>query len=428
MPAKTDPRALKAISEAAVRFIEQFRKEDKPPTRMAFPNAEWRFLDTGRRVLFFRRPETVAAREGLRKRFRRAEWTAAWSEQRIAEVEAMVIAEALDNASEANLATAMERAAATLDSEPPKWIVVIPIARLLVGDFVLTFRGIDVKAVSAERYAEISHRLHDIISTTPHTDDEKVQITKEADEIIGLLRNGAAAFVTVAGDPPLAKSRALQLLQPIIDLVQLSAAVNHPYGSVSIGVGGDIATRQPPLLMMNADGSHIRNEDLGNFTPPYEMEPQHIEQMKTWGFGALIDALGAADRNRTDFELLLLNAMHWIAEAERQVSLENKVTSYVTAIDMFFAAKDAPLTRDISEGTAFVLGKTLEQRKAIVRDMTRFYAIRSGVAHSGKPVDEAEAAGLKVLTINFLAKMSSMADKFASKDDVRTWLAEQRLS
>jgi Apea-like HEPN len=414
--------------DAVARFVDEYRKEEKPPDGMAFPNREWRFVDAGHVVLFFRRPETIAAREGLRKRFRRSEWTIAWSEQRIAEIESIVIGRAIRDTSEAAVEKAMESAAAILDAEPPKWTVVVPLTHVRISDFVLNFPDIEIKSVSPELFTEITNRLHYIIGTTPHTEEEKMHITERADEIFALLRNRAAAFVNVSGDPPLAKARALQMVQPSIDFMQLSASVNHPYGDVTIAVGGDLMTRQPPLLMMSADGSNIRNEDLRVFMPPYEMEPQHFERMKAWGFGPLIHAIGKPDADRTNFERLLINSMHWIGEAERQTSLDNRVTSYVTAIDMFFATKQGQLNRDVTEGTAFVLGSTLDQRRTIAKQMTHYYDIRSGVSHSGDPVDEADASGLKELAINFLAKMSLMTDRFSSKADVQAWLTEQRLS
>ena len=341
MPTDRDPRVLKAISAAVVAFIDEIRNEDRLPSATVFPNREWRFLDTPGGTLYFRRPETIAAREALRKRFNRPEWAASWSDRRITEVQAMVIGGALRDASEPNLLRAMEDAAAMLDSEPPKCTVVIPLARLHMGDLVLTFPNVQIATVDGARYSEINDGLHAIIKSTPHTDGEKAEIGKEADEIIGLLRGRAAAFVKVAGDPPLANSRALRMVQPIIDLVQLFAVVNHPYGPVTISVGDERDPRkhQAPLLMISADGSNIRHENLRDFVVSYEMQPQHIEEMKTWGFGDLIDALGKSEEERTNFESLLVNAMHWVAEAERQVSPENKVTSYVTAIDMFFAAK-----------------------------------------------------------------------------------------
>ena len=120
--------------------------------------------------------------------------------------------------------------------------------------------------------------------------------------------------------------------------------------------------------------------------------------------------------------------MHWIADGSRQPLAENKTTSYITAIEMFFSVNDAPVTRDVSEGVAFVLASTLEDRKKLVAHAAKLYGTRSRVSHRGTRItDEQSAHEAHEMAVNLLARLSAMSSQFRTLADFRDWNAEQRL-
>jgi hypothetical protein len=115
--------------------------------------------------------------------------------------------------------------------------------------------------------------------------------------------------------------------------------------------------------------------------------------------------------------------------SERQEVADNKVTSYITAIDCFFAEKGEPVTRDVTEGVALVLGSTLEQRRSLVARMNQLYNLRSTVSHRGERVaDEDAATDLKTLAIDLLAALCAMSNTLLTKAALRIWLIDRRLS
>jgi hypothetical protein len=410
--------------------MEEYGKEDAPPRPISFPNAEWRLLDAANRTLIFRRPETISALNDFRKQFRTGEWRRKWSEDFIWGFERELIAAAIDDPSGEKTQAALLQIASELDAQPPEWLVILPLTHLLLGEYEMVFPKVEIKTMTESRLADVRQGFRDIIVTTSYTDDVKANLDLQANEITQLLMHRACAFVAASGDSLLAKESAIRATEPITDFLQIVATLNVPsLLEVRISIGGDLLTKQPPILIVRKDGSAIENESKRPFGHRLELRHSHIQHMRAIGFGALLDALRKSADEQTEFEQMLIRATHWIADGERQARVENKATSYITAIDMFFATKDEPVTRDITEGTAVLLGKTLEQRKTIRRRMSTFYGMRSKVSHLGSRVEDEDAIhDMRNYAVNFLAEVCQLASRFATKDDFRAWMADERIT
>src|SRR6202035_176579 len=88
------PQSLDAAVAAVKRFLDEGAKEERPPTPISFPNREWRIYDAGTRTFIYKRPETAAALDALRKKFETTAWLAKWSLKHLREIEATIIAAA----------------------------------------------------------------------------------------------------------------------------------------------------------------------------------------------------------------------------------------------------------------------------------------------------------------------------------------------
>jgi len=206
-------------------------------------------------------------------------------------------------------------------------------------------------SVSQERLTEIRLQHYDIIATTPYEEADKTAFRARAVETTELLLNSPCAFVTVHGDKAFVLEKATEYIEPFLDFFQLIAAIFEVRAKdIQISIGGDLLAKQPATLIMSADGSSIRDENRLPLDHRLQLGEQHLVKMRADGFGPLIDALGKDDDERTEFEKIMLRSMHWVADGERQRSPENRITSYITAIDMFFSSKGDPVTRDVTEG------------------------------------------------------------------------------
>jgi hypothetical protein len=416
-----------------MRFFSEMDQEDRPTGPISFPDPEWNLVYTTRLSLLFRRPETKRALLEFRKRFlERSDWNAKWSSRHLLNVEGTLLEEVFADSdrSEEHVLAATARAADALDLVPTEHIVVLSLARLNMGAMELVFPNVTFRTVNEQRLTEIRQRYYDIIATTPYAEEEKEAFRARAIEITELLLNRPCAFVTAHGDKTFVLEKATQYIEPFVDFFQLIAALfEERFKEIRISIGGDLLARHPATLIMAADGTSIRDENKFLFDHRLQLEERHLAKMRTDGFGPLIDALGKDDDDRTEFEKIMLRSMHWIADGERQRSPENRITSYITAIDMFFSSKGGPVTRDVTEGSAIVLGPTLEQRRMIVKKVEHLYDMRSKVSHGGKRVaDEDAVLEIKYLAINLLAKLSAMSGQFTTREAFRSWMVDQRLS
>jgi hypothetical protein len=238
------------------------------------------------------------------------------------------------------------------------------------------------------------------------------------------------AEVTASGDPQHAKEQAARLCAPVIDFLQLIAAIDDREGEhIRVVLGGEVTGTQAPQLViyddrtqLNWDYRFLRNRRL-------ELTQGRIKRVVDRGLSPLLAALSKTSDERSEFEDLLLTAVRWIADAETQSLPENRITSFVTSMELFFTKENAPIGRDLSESIACILADNLEARKELKKLVSTLYEKRSKISHEGQQDGLIEAAAkLKRLAINVLAAMCGMSDRFRNKEDVRTFFADLRLS
>lgn len=398
------------MRDALLAFKGEAEREDAPPNFMAFPSPEWTMFGAGDYHLVYRRPETALALKRLRAKFARKEWTNKWSEEKIATVMRTAIARAMANSEPELVLDAMIDAVSELDAPAPRQRVFVAIGGVILRQEI---------RIGSVRLFQMGDAEHE-------------QLITALERVIGAalmqpIHGSAFAEVEVEGDVQRAKQDAAAESEPVIDLLQVVAAIEQP-SRIRIVPGGS-ESPPPPQVVLSADGTeghYAQNLTAGR---RFAVDQGTFDRLREKGFGAVLDALGKPSTQRNDFEKLLLNAIHWIADAERQQQRENRITSYVTALEMFFSVKGGSIVRDVSEGTAYILGGDLPTRKAVRDLVCKLYDRRSEVSHGGQrsAVDE-EVAQLKKLVINFVARIGPFAQRFSTKEQFVTWSKDLRLS
>ena len=217
----------------------------------------------------------------------------------------------------------------------------------------------------------------------------------------------------------------MQQSEAIIDFFQMIVTMFESRSKrIRIRIGGDLVTRQPGIIILSTDGSRLNDEWPMLFDFRLEMTQSILDKMKAYGFKPLMDILGKTDLS--ELEKTIIQSMHWIADAGRQELPENKTTSYITAIEMFFSKKGQPINRDVSEGITMLLGSTLDNRKAIVKQIGKFYDQRSSISHTGARLSEktSETHEIANVAISVLAKMCQMSSRVSTIDGIRKWMVD----
>ena len=380
--------------------------------------------------LIYRRPETHGAvKKLLVKIYERREWTRKWSQKYIGDVfsEAMT---PFGSRSPDAIYAAFEDMARKLDAEPKVRSVIFAVGGVSLAQDELNIGSVRLfKMTDAER-ERIRGIFYKIIDTVRHSDDDKGRFRHQVDEFLGAYGSLTAAEIPVAGDVERAKAMALRLSEPVLDFLQLIAALDEPPAkNIRIVGGGDLLARQPPRFVIAKDQKEADWDQQLAHGFRLELTEERIRKIVELGFQSVIDAIGKDEQQRNEFEEMLINAVHWIADAEKQERLENRITSYMTAMELFFTAADVPITRDLSESVAYILGDSLERRKEIKHLVARLYRQRSKVSHEGRRGEyEADVAELKRVTVNVVALLGRMTPKFTSKSDIQRLFADLRLS
>jgi hypothetical protein len=404
---------------AFMDFRTSLTEEDQPAASDACIGSE--FVDIGDRTYVLRSSSTRQCLSRLRSNFHKPKWTSKWSSVRLENELRRVLSDAFHLRDETEIAAQFNKLIDRLDCSPPQLSVIFPIDGItLARDSEVVIGG--VKLFIFNRDTADDAIPHVPASDTGGTLTLEVQQMKALDSIV-------CAELRVEGDIALARLEADKIAEPVIDFIQMLVALNEPTATRIRITPRARNVSQLPLLVY--DDSNRRFEADRSILPParFNLDSLSISRAEGFGFGPLIACLSKAPIERTEFEKLLLQALHWIASAERQLQYESKLTSYITALDMFFSAQNSPIVRDVSEGVAFIMSSKPEGRSETRGVIIRLYNKRSKISHEGlRNIEDQDVQQIREIVIKFLARLTDMSRRFQTKAELNAWIGELRLS
>jgi hypothetical protein len=425
-PSKISPRCIDAMRDAFLSVLEELHKEDFPPTFFVPGDSEWESFAAGTATWFFRRSESKAAVAKLEDQFLRSAWSEKWSRKYIEAVRSSALSNCVANPDPVNVRHWMEEAATELDQEPPVNRAIFAVSGVAVA-IPLSFGPVSVFQMTENEATWLIDSFAKIIAGMLDSAEVKEKNLKDIRAIIEQLKGSACIEVKLSGDTTKASDDAPNLAEPIIDLLQLIASLEGP-GHINV-LAKSLSSADPPFLLLAADGTsgHLGVDMKGTWRTL--ITESSIANIGNKGFANLIDAIKKREEQRTPFEETLLASLHWVAHGHRQIYPENQITSFVTAIELFFTTSDIPISRDVSEGVAIILRRTLQERKTEYSAMRDFYKLRNKASHAGdRSATQTKATHLETIALNFLAEMSLRAARFRERKDFSRWLGDLRLS
>ena len=134
-------------------------------------------------------------------------------------------------------------------------------------------------------------------------------------------------------------------------------------------------------------------------------------------------------QSANEYTQLLYRAIRVFAEGERSTSPRQRILSYVTACEVFFAEK-GDTARAVTEGIAYILGTDYAERKTILRAIRQMYEARSSVTHSGLEPDNVALYRRQVLHVlrHMISLRKCEPERFKEKKDIAKWIDRQRFS
>ncbi|HEY1656226.1 MAG TPA: hypothetical protein VGF86_14065 [Candidatus Tumulicola sp.] len=415
------------MADAYFAFWREYAHEGPAPAAMSFPDPVWEIQDIGLYTVRFKRSETKAAYRKFHKKFFREPWTSKWSRGFINRTKTTGLSVVSKDSTFDEVRGAMQGIADELDKIAPKYRVIFTVNGVTVNSSINFGDDRRLFVMDDAEFEGLAESFKRILETMLIPDEQKPEALAKQLGYVQQLKGWTCCEVIVEGDDDKAKEDAASIAEPLLDFAQL-VAISKSFTEVNVA-GGVVPAPRPPMVLMSVDGSHGACSFSFSHAHRFELSQPIVEEFRQNGFAALLDAIAKPRSSYSDYEILLVDAMHWIANAERQSDPENRVTSYITALEMFFTASNAPITRDVSEGVAYILERTPKERAKLRDRIVSLYGRRSEVSHRGqRDVAETEVHQLRVIGINFLARMSHFAWQFKDAASVRGWLATTRLS
>lgn len=424
---------IKRLRKAVVSLRDELSRESRRPDVLAFPNPDWGLATFGGWEIIYQRKGTRAAIEQLEAiildALKLSDWSEKWSSKHVREIVGGAIGRGeLARLAEDDATALILNMMAELDEVAQEWYSYFTVGGVYF-EGELRFGHYRCFRMLEPEFERIMETLRQILETTPHSKAEKEQKLGTSREQLSSLQNMACIEVRVkGGDEWFLREQADELVDEAVDFLQVMAEAFGRFPPTKI-IAGQLPYRVPPYVLIRTDQGHaIWRQDLRH-THRVTVNAAILEQARQSEFGVLIDALSKDRHERTEFESALLTSMHWIADSGRQTSPPNKITSAVTAVELFFTIHDAPIRRDVAEGAAIVVGQTPKARRDLERMVTRAYSERSGVSHRGeRKIADQSVNEIRLLALNLLARMCRLKPRFKKVSDVRDWLAELRLA
>jgi hypothetical protein len=134
-------------------------------------------------------------------------------------------------------------------------------------------------------------------------------------------------------------------------------------------------------------------------------------------------------KSATEYEEVLLRAVHWFSAALLETELENSFLFMIISLETLFTPKDRdPISTAIAESVALIFADELAKRKEIKATIKKYYAMRSGISHGGKKnVMESQYFRLMEIVLTIISKLTSRTADFSDRSALLQWIEDLKL-
>jgi hypothetical protein len=358
-----------------------------------------------------------------------AKWSDKFSEKHIEGKITAILLEATERRDTTGVEAGVRGLVAEYEAFDTEYTVVLPLVGVCIGKSTITLGRAILRGYDDVVADDLTGRCRTIIEANPnYTPEWKTKYFEDMDRnYLAELRGSVCSEVTVRAEPNRAKEIALEETRLALDLLRYAILFLYTKDRPrAVGVLGDVSDDHRVSVAIRTDnqgvnfGSEMRNH-------PLELGDQTIARMRAIGVFDLSDLIVKLDR--TEFEDVILRAVHWLASAQAQAENENALLNLVTCLETFFKAEaGTPITATIAEGVALLTATGTEARKRRKGRVAHFYKKRSKLTHEGDgKITTAELLELTLICRDLTMLMIQHRGKFAGHEEFRNWLEDQKL-
>ena len=155
---------------------------------------------------------------------------------------------------------------------------------------------------------------------------------------------------------------------------------------------------------------------------------QDLEEINRLGLTTLNRIL--VKPKKSGFEEKVLDALGLYSKSTLLSEPQDKLVYMLSAIESILLKNiSEPIQKNIGERMAMLIGKTYDERKAIINDVDNIYRIRSRFLHHGYTIDELELLARFMKSVwKFVITLIGKVEEFKTKEEFIEHLEKMKLS
>lgn len=227
------------------------------------------------------------------------------------------------------------------------------------------------------------------------------------------------AFMKLQAEPIAAQEIALYQTERSLAMLRVfTPAALIPEMSCHIAIrGGENMETVTAIRFHNGMFVGLFKDIADKSARPLAIDNNMIAHMYASGLATVSRLLSKNDI--TKFEQTLLDALTLYSHATRERELASKVIYILAALEGIFLKNDTePIQQNLRERIATILGKTLSQKKEIIRNINTIYGTRSAFLHHAQTINQIEELG-RFMYFAFMSLTTAIQnhDRFPSSQE-----------
>lgn len=321
----------------------------------------------------------------------------------------------------------------------------------------IRFGNISLVKMNEKQIAILSEKVKETISQTTHKAEDKPMITKTFLQYnVEPLRGRVCVEYRCIAEPDLAEARAHKAALSLIDILRyaipkiysnLYPACFFPNQAlrdkrkeqskkssyrtrtrIGIGLQGEVPVglRNVCIFPSTNVGFELHSSFVG--MRPFVINPDHVALMKKQGIFRLALLSQKRAEELTSLEDVLMRSIHWFANAQLQLEIEDELLNLVTSLETLLTNKTNPLMDSVSYGIAFILGNSVTEREVLIKRYKEIYDERSATSHHGmRNADEVDLIELRFMAQEVLHFLIIKLKKWTTQEQILEWVKIKKL-
>jgi hypothetical protein len=272
--------------------------------------------------------------------------------------------------------------------------------------------------------------LDDWYSNVPSDEISKPEVAVGIDRKRARIQASIAACVRAKAEVQRARELAQSAASDAVGLLRFLSPVNWTCRLVSHCLPVGCENTRHAMELFVEDGKIKQMAEASVEEGPSGWNVDEARHMSP----GLLEALHhlALHRHDTDFKSELYGALQLHSRQSVATDILHKIALVAAAIEsLLLRDVHEPIQKNLGERMAFVIGNSLEERKAVVKNVEEFYRIRSSFFHHGQSVspDETDIVDKFFFNVWFcLGRLLLQVDQYESKAKLLAALEERKLS